>query len=653
MKRIHGWWADLPLRGKGFVVVAIPLVALLGAMGSLGRAQADEERAEDAARRVFIVRNQIRTVEIHLLEAETGIHGYVLARDPGFLEPYSRAFEKLPEALRSLVELVGEDPSQLSRANQLAGLAAQKLEIMANLRSAYTRPGVPPERRRRLLRESNAIMTELRATIGQMRAEEQARLDSRLDAVQAAQRREIWATGAAVAFGLLGGVLVAWLFTTGIVKRIERLKHNAGLLAEEKPLVALPRGEDEIGDLGHALETAGDLLVEREHGLRQAKEDAEQANRAKSEFLSRTSHELRTPLNAILGFAQLMKMNELDPQESESVDQIMRAGRHLLELINDVLDIARIEAGGLAIAPDAVRVDHAVREAVELVGPMVADQGVRLETDVGSVQDRFLVADPQRLKQILLNLLSNAIKYNQPGGKVVLSAPPSREGEIRLSVADTGPGMSPEQLERLFTPFDRLGAERTGVEGTGLGLALSKLLAEIMGGDIGVHSEPGAGTTFWLDMPVVDPTIDEIALPRVETDDPVATSGSDHTVLYIEDNLSNLRLVERVLVYRPGTKLLPATLGSLGFELARKFLPDLVLLDLHLPDVPGEEILRRLRADPSTQDLTVVVISADATSAQMKRASEAGANGYITKPLDVRHFLDVLDRNLGARSRAQ
>jgi PAS domain S-box-containing protein len=382
-----------------------------------------------------------------------------------------------------------------------------------------------------------------------------------------------------------------------------------------------------------------------EAALRQAKDEAERANRAKSEFLSRMSHELRTPMNSILGFAQLLGRAELQPQQSKSVQHILKAGRHLLTLINEVLEISRIEAGRQNFSLEPVRYCSVALEAVGLVRPLAAQWGVEVEEVAGSRQ-AFIMADRQRLVQVLLNLLSNAIKYNRPGGKVRLVCG-AQEGAVwRIRVEDTGRGIPAEHQHQLFTPFARLGAEQTEVEGTGLGLALSQRLCEAMGGTLELVESSAAGTVFEITLAVADDPVAAL------DDDAVAAAISDEagyhpaTLLYVEDNLANLSLVETILLSRPAWRTIPALQGQLGVELARQHIPDLILLDLHLPDIPGDEVLRRLRADPRTAHIPVVIVSADATRGSLERLQAAGADAYLTKPLDLDQFLETVDRFL-------
>ncbi|CAA9345352.1 MAG: diguanylate cyclase/phosphodiesterase (GGDEF & EAL domains) with PAS/PAC sensor(s), partial [uncultured Gemmatimonadaceae bacterium] len=387
--------------------------------------------------------------------------------------------------------------------------------------------------------------------------------------------------------------------------------------------------------------------TQAEAALARAKDEAERANRAKSEFLSRMSHELRTPMNSILGFAQLLARAELPPQQVKSVQHILKAGRHLLNLINEVLEIARIEAGRENFSLEPVSLPAVLQEAFGLVRPLAQQWGVELREGRWP-QEAFAQADRQRLVQVLLNLLSNAIKYNRPGGHVRLTCEPAALGRWSVRVEDSGRGIPADRAAQLFTPFARLGAEQTEVEGTGLGLALSQRLCEAMGGALTLVRSDAGGSVFEVELPGADDPLR--ALEDTGTFAIPPAPHQDATLLYVEDNLANLSLVETILLARPGWRTLPALQGQLGVELAREHLPDLVLLDLHLPDISGEEVLRRLRGDARTARIPVVIVSADATPGSLERLRLAGADAYLTKPLDVDEFVRVVERFLpGAR----
>ena len=414
-------------------------------------------------------------------------------------------------------------------------------------------------------------------------------------------------------------------------------------------LVDVTTVRDEAGQIAYRAVNVQDITEHKraEEEIHKAKEGAERANRAKSEFLSRMSHELRTPLNAILGFAQLMEMDELTPAQAQGVKHTLKAGRHLLDLINEVLDLARIESGRLAFSPEPVQLRGVIQETLDLVGPAAAARNLTLAFPASPLHDGCVRADRQRLKQVLLNLVSNAVKYNREGGAVTVTtdltdlSTPVRS--IRINIHDTGPGIAPENLSRLFEPFDRLGAEQSQTEGTGLGLAVAKKLTEVMGGTIGVESVVGAGSTFWVELPVTESPLKGTARLRALVEDIVADETKTGTVLYVEDNLSNLELVKAILARRPAIKLSTANQGWQAVRLAREHRPGLILLDLNLPDMHGSEALRRLRADEQTHAIPVVVISADVTPGQIQRLREAGAHDYLTKPLDVHKFLEVVD----------
>ncbi len=388
----------------------------------------------------------------------------------------------------------------------------------------------------------------------------------------------------------------------------------------------------------------------------QARDLAERASRAKSEFLSRMSHELRTPLNAILGFTQLLEFAELSDEDADNLSMIIRAGRHLLSLINDTLDVSRIESGRLSMSLEPVSVADVAQESLDLVRPDAANRQLTLRTR-GEGVDPHVVADRQRLKQVLVNLLSNAVKYNRTGGEVrVAWAVPSPEtapdlssplGWLRLEVSDTGLGIPAERFDDIFLPFERIGAERTDVDGSGIGLALAKNLVDAMGGRIGVRSVHGVGSTFYVDLPLATALV-----PAGDDADGAAPDGPDaedatrYTVLYVEDNPSNTMLMRRIFTRRPHIRLLVAADGSTGLTMVGEHRPDLVLLDLHLPGLSGEQVLAGIRLDPAIAATPVVIVTADLTAGIERRLNEAGATDFMSKPVDIGRLLHVVDREL-------
>ena len=387
------------------------------------------------------------------------------------------------------------------------------------------------------------------------------------------------------------------------------------------------------------------VLEEKNIALEAASALADKANLAKSDFLSSMSHELRSPLNAILGFAQLMESELPAPIESQqsSIDQILRAGWHLLKLINEILDLAKIESRQIPMSKEPVLLDEILQECRGMFDLQVQQLGIQLIfPPVGMAL--FVLADRTRLKQVFINLLSNAIKYNTDHGSVEVSCVHSSQNHIRVSIRDTGIGMSPLQQSQLFQAFNRLGQDVGSVEGTGIGLVVAKQLVELMDGNIGVESSVGKGSVFWFELPsVAAPVVGiESSVKTLELSAaPVPTQV--HTLLYVEDNQANMKLVEKIMGRYPTIRLLTAINGETGIALARESLPDVILLDINLPGINGFEILKLLRKDPVTMHIPALAISANAMPSDIKKGKEAGFLRYLTKPIKVDEFMDALN----------
>jgi len=475
------------------------------------------------------------------------------------------------------------------------------------------------------------------------------------------KRRGWWWT----AFILLGLVILVALSKTGFIEiaysYIQLRQFTASYLLLSSLMYFYESIRDDYEKIIESknkeiLETNMDLT--REFAAREkvqqdlvaATKEAERANRAKSEFLSRMSHELRTPLNAILGFAQLLESDSRDPltpAQSEKLHFILRSGQDLLMLINEVLDLARIEAGRMVLASQKTPLGPVIQEAVSIIRPLADQRQIVMQDKTGANQGACLTVDPIRLKQVLLNFLSNAVKYNREAGLIAVEAEEVREGILRVSVVDTGMGIPEDKQEMVFEPFLRLGEDDAAVEGTGIGLTIVKKVTEAMGGQVGLTSTPGLGSRFFVEFPLVG-RVEAVAVEAEQLaaelkEVPAPTAPAQRTLLYIEDDLANLILVRHILNRRPDIRLLEAPQGQLGLDLASAHRPDVILLDIHLPDMTGRDVLRVLRQDEVTRDVPVVVVSASAMPNEVQRVIDEGASTFLAKPLDVKLFLETLD----------
>ncbi|MBT9501805.1 MAG: PAS domain S-box protein [Burkholderiaceae bacterium] len=402
--------------------------------------------------------------------------------------------------------------------------------------------------------------------------------------------------------------------------------------------------QDEAGNVQYGFNIFSDFSAElaRRNELAQAKEEAERANAAKSDFLSSMSHELRTPMNAIIGFAQMLEFDAgLNADQQDNVQEILKAGRHLLELINEVLDLAKIEAGHANLSLEAVDLGLLIDDCRQLLQPLAAQRQIRMHLPVP--EHTLVHADRVRLKQVLLNLLSNAVKYNREGGDITLTVQALAESRMRITVTDTGAGIAPERIAELFQPFNRLDAAHGEIEGTGIGLTITRRLMLMMGGTVGVDSRPGIGSSFWIELPGAEiRALDTAAGPAPGPAEPDRPGGRASLVLCIDDNPVNLKLMAQFFGLRPDIELLTATGPEAGIELALARRPDLVVLDINMPGLDGYQVLALLKAHQGLASVPVIAVTANAMPRDIARGEAAGFAAYLTKPLDARQFLDTV-----------
>jgi len=492
----RNWWNDISVTTKGYVVLAIPVVCLL-VVASVSLALGTQiVSLRGTSQQLVTSVDRLDATLQHMTAVEDDVRGYVATGDPRYTHAYQA--DRQPLA-RGIVPDPGAYMISRRAVAPVNATGARSLSLLARIETQESAGTLSSPAATALFDQEDSLMVRARHELGDVRSIVNAKLTANKE--EAADLRQILLVVdiAGLVVGTVGGALVAYLFLSGISRRIRVVAANAERLGREQPMEPMPPARDAIGVVEAELETASGRLAQRTEELREARDVAVAATRAKDDFISRVSHELRTPLTTVLGFGELLQSEELTEDNRDSVDRIVRAGRHLLNLINDLLDIGRIERGYLTLNLAAVGVREEVEDLLANMAPLATRRGIVLESIIG---EAAVVADRQRLQQILLNLVSNAIKYNNEGGRVVLSDSERPDGMVRIEVHDTGQGIAKDALDRIFVPFERLEAERGGVEGTGIGLALSKALAEAMHGRVGVQSTVGLGSTFWVELPV-------------------------------------------------------------------------------------------------------------------------------------------------------
>jgi signal transduction histidine kinase len=422
---------------------------------------------------------------------------------------------------------------------------------------------------------------------------------------------------------------------------IKSMAYLAGVAIENK------KNEDKLLEGRLELESR---VEQRTEEMKRAKEAAEKANRAKTEFLSRMSHELRTPMNAILGFTQLLQMDSKNPlidNQKKSLEQVSSAGHHLLELINEVLELSKIESGLLDLALTTVNITPILENVISISQPLADEKGISLEYSEILAIECFARVDPLRFKEVILNLISNAIKYNKPNGSVVIFYEKQEKGYMRLGVKDSGYGITDKNKDKLFKPFERFDVAAKQIEGTGIGLTIAKQLIELMGGAIGYESVAGEGSLFYIDVPVSDEMSESlIREKRLDSSFASSTDFNEMKILYIEDIPANVDLVKQILAQRKNIEFLSVSNAFDGIEIAKAQIPDLILMDIHLPGMDGLTAFEKLQGIKETQGIPVIALTADAMDGDIKKALEMGFKRYITKPIDVIHFFKTIDEVL-------
>jgi signal transduction histidine kinase/ActR/RegA family two-component response regulator len=630
-------WQDAPLTIKGIILNTLPLTVLLASLALIFESEQQAALLERRVQNALQIQQDIQTLQTQLLEASTGVRDYLLTDNSQFLSGYESAKQAMPQLLHSL-ELRLDDQAQQKLLLVIHPLVQKNLNDLAALAS-----NTEKEANEELIRKfssQGAAMNQLRTHLDQMSLRESRIVDQDKKEVIYERKRNLRITLMAVIAGVFGSLLGVWVFTQTIVARVRTIRDSAIHLVKSEPLALPSISQDELGELTMELEHASQLLKKSAQEAHLARVEAEEASAAKSNFLSRTSHELRTPLNAILGFAQILENDLPDGRQKDSATLIHNAGQHLLKLINEVLDISRIESGDIGMSMEVIALNPLLEEAYHYLKPLekVRDMSIVTRFEPGLK----VRADRQRLLQVILNLLANALKYGPENTTVTFSAY-RQHGQIRVEVQDQGTGIAAELRSRLFTPFDRLGAERTVTEGTGLGLVLSKQLLDAMGGEIGVAEDK---SMFWFSLPASEDDLQIQAAESAITPDvqgmATATARKRH-LLYVEDNPSNQALMEAIMTKHRHIKLHIAASLQESMVWLRDMTPDLLLLDLNLPDGSGESLIQHIQSRrDDLREIPLVILSADALPETVQRLNALGITHYFTKPLNVASFNQLL-----------
>ena len=627
---ISQYWQDLPLASKGVVVIMLPVAVLLASLASLYSVEKKLSSLENQLKVALQNQRDIETVHTNLLLASTGVRDFLLTGDKQFLDNFQTAKRNLPDILTQLDSKI-ESKSQQSRIKHIQALVKQNIDKLETL--SKNESDVASDDLIKQFKLQVDKMKQLKTAIENLQKQEAMLVSEDQNQIKQERQRNLSINLIAASSGIVGSILAVWIFSGTIVRRVKLLRDSAGHLAKAEALMLPSSSKDELGQLSDELDHASHLLGKNIEASTQARKDAEQANKEKSMFLSRTSHELRTPLNAILGFAQLLEVELDDGKHKENVKVIKSAGEHLLKLIDEVLDIARIESGEVQLALNPTPINDLLAEAIQYIAPLGKIRDIQIKHEIQA--NLVALAERQKLLQVVLNLLSNALKYGPFNSTVTVTAYQSNE-KIIIEVFDEGTGI-PEGLKaRLFTAFDRLGAEQSKTEGTGLGLALSKQMMLAMQGSIHVAKNK---SLFWIALNASTSAPVQVAAKPLIMEPKASTSTKENKkIIYVEDNISNRALVEAVIKRIPNLSLYCTMTVKETKDLLNAIEVDLMIIDLNLPDESGESLVRYIKSITQLKHLPIIILSADAMPETIARLAQSGINSYMTKPLNIAAF---------------
>lgn len=622
-------WQDLPLGIKGIFVIALPLLVLLASLGSLYLREQESTQLENKLRLALQNQRDIQKVHTLLIEASTGVRDYLLTGDKHFLNIFFQVENQLPAILDELeIQLDNEaQKKRLAIINPLVEQNLRDLRILSEYESNIASDNLIAK-----FKSQVNTLDKLRNEIERLNAEEAILVAKDQQDVINQRQRHIIITLIAAITGIVGSLFAMWIFSRTIVKRVRLLRDSAAHLAKAEKLNLPSSSRDELGQLSNELDHASRLLAENIRDSIQARQEAEVASTTKSMFLSRTSHELRTPLNAILGFAQLLEQDLSPGKQRDSVTLILGAGQHLLKLINEVLEIARIESGETSLELTPIAINSILQEASHYIAPIGKIRDIDINCQIAD--DLWAMANRQKLLQVVLNLLSNALKYG-PANSVVQLRAFRRLDHIIIEVQDSGAGIPAHLKARLFTPFDRLGAEQTKVEGIGLGLALSKQIMLAMNGSIHVAENE---SLFWIEIAACEPSQESVQSAATSQLKKMLSLDEKPSILYVEDNISNRALVEAIIQRQHDLRIHSVSTIKDAKQYLTQVKPSLLLIDLHLPDGSGENLVEFVKSSIEYREIPIMILSADALPETISRLESLGVAHYMTKPLDVAIF---------------